>query len=90
MHFFHNHSRTMYIVCMKYEFVESFGSLKSFYSILSFETFFDQHEKLSLNNKQQITRLQPIVYSLAFTFKENKRIFFLYILWNECIHLLMT
>ena len=48
------------------------------YSILSFRTFLDQHEILSLNNKQQIMSIQPFVYSLAFTFKENKNIFLIY------------
>ena len=62
------------IVCMKYEFEESFRSLTLCNSILSFETFLDQHEKLSSNNKQQIMSIQPFVYSLAFTFKENKSI----------------
>ena len=61
-------------ICMKCEFEESFRSLKLEHSILSFGTFLDQHEILSLNNKQQIMSIQPFVYSLAFTFKENKSI----------------
>ena len=65
----------MYTECMKCQFEESFRSLKLDYSILSFGTFLDQHEILSLNNKQQIMSIQPFVYSLAFTFKENKSIF---------------
>ena len=61
---------------MKCEFEECFRSLKLEHSILSFGTFLDQHEILSLNNKQQIMSIQPFIYSLAFTFKENKSISF--------------
>ena len=68
----------MYIVRMKCEFEECFRSLKLEHSISSFGTFLDQHEILSLNNKQQIMSIQPFVYSLAFTFKKIRVFFLIY------------